>query len=539
MTAAGQAITGDLGRAIVRTLKAAGPVPWGIVFLPHLLSSATCVLHDALNAWHRAALRRDPGRLAAFAAPRGHGKSTVGVEVAALWHAAHCVRRYIVIVSSTATQAQKRLETIKHEVETNDDLRAAYPKLREAVDRRGHVVAWRDDEIALECGCRIVAIGAGRAFRGAKAGANRPDLILADDLEDEKTVTSDALLERMARYVTRTLLALAGPNRGIDALWVGTIVSRRALLNKATGAALDEGEVRPERWRAWTPYVFRAELDGTPKVETTVTVTDDYGQTYAKTRDVGEPLWRGVMTRADLVTIAAKIGDDAYAAEYLSDPAADADGMLARPVPVSFLNPEAPPLERLVLCPDGSVVPVTAMTRAAALDPQYATTTAHDPDLAAVVVAGQYGARTFLLDSWIGRDRHGQAGILVDRAAKWGCYAAGVEANGAQVLTADAAAALSRIPIVPMPSVESKITRALSLSVRLGPADEEGRGSCRVFILPGEGHNGELPEYLATFPHGRYDDPVDATVAAVELCTRVTPETATAAPRVGGGRSTS
>lgn len=526
---------------VVAKLATAGPMPFARWMTPTLVTGQASPLHDELNEWHAREATRPPGAMDAFAAPRGHGKSTAGVEIAALWHVAYCHRRFVVIASDTWSQATDRLATIIDEVENNPKLRAAFPGLRPAMDDRGSVVRWRDDDVVFACGCRIMAVGAGKSVRGARKGSVRPDLLLLDDLEDEASVATPEALSKRLRWITRVALGLASPLVGLSALWVGTILSRSALLNGATGAALEEGEQRPEWASAWTPHVFAAELPDSPKQRTIVTDRDtgkpvrgSDGKILAY--DIGVPMWVE-LTRADLARIRHKVGGISYAAEYLSDPVDEGTALLAPPRAASYVNPDAPPLARLVRLPGDRVVPVASMTRAAALDPQYAVATERtDPDLAAIVVAGQYGAETFLLDVWIGRDRHGQAAKLVDLAVRWSCYAAGVEATAAQAVTADAAAADGRIPVVPLPPIGGKRDRALSLAVRLG--DKAKPEECRVFALPDAtrdtGH-GTLLEHLARFPHGRYDDPVDATVYAVELAARATTRGGGQAPQTGGG----
>lgn len=521
-------------------LRRAGPLAWGRALFPHLLYGALSPLHEALNEWHRQEATRPPGAMDAFAAPRGHGKTTGGVEVPAMYHAAYCSRRFIVIASDTYSQAIQRVATISVEVETNGALRALHPRLVPARDAFGRLVAWRDDELAFACGCRIVGVGAGKSIRGAKFRERRPDLLLLDDLEDDESVATEKAREKRLRWITRTALALAGPKRKISALWVGTILSRSALLNLATGAALEEGQTRPDWSRPWTPHVYRAEVEGSPKRRTVVVdegeiVHGNDGKPLVF--DVGAPLW-SELTRADLALVRYRIGPLSYAAEYLSDPAESASTLLAPPMRARYVNPDAVPLARVVQLPDGTLVPVAAMTRAVALDPQYAQKTdSNDPDLAAVVVAGQYGAMSFLLDVWIGRDRHGQAARLVDLGIRWSCYAGGVEAVAAQAVTADAAADMAVLPIVALPPIGDKIDRALGLAVRLG--DRHKPETCRVFLLPDadrEFPEGKLYDFLVRFPHGRYKDPVDATVYAVELAARASVGTGGAGPQLGSSR---
>lgn len=520
-------------RRAVELCRTAGPFAFGRLFAPHHLSGPASDLHRDLNAWHAACVAEPPGRMDAYAAPRGHGKSTAGVEIPALWHAAYGHRQFIVIVSNTWTQAVERLSTIVHEIETNAELRAAFPDLRPAIDERGMVVAWRDDDIVLANGVRVIAAGAGKAIRGIKSAEKRPDLLLLDDLEDETSVATGEALAKRLKWINSVALALSGPNAGIDALWVGTILSRRALMNQATGAALDPGADRPEWAKSWRPHVYRAELPGTERREVTVTLRS--GAEY--TAEIGEPMWSS-LTREKLATIRGSIGAYSYAAEYNSDPSEDGTAILAPARRAHFLNADAPPLQRIVRTDDGRLVPVASMTRACWLDPQYADPGAsNDPDLGAIAVVGQAGPESFILDGWLGRDRHGQAGRLVSMGVRWGCYVGGVEANAAQVLTADAAAASGRLPIVAKASTQGKQERALGLAARLGDRNRQAE-TCRVHALDAEGDVGEILYHLERYPTGRYDDPVDAVVGALGLATAGAQSDGGggSAPLLGGGR---
>lgn len=513
-------------------LRLEGPHALGEAYLPASFYGSRSPLHDHLNAWHVAEAGRPPGARHAVAAPRGHGKSTAGVEVAALWHAANCTRRFQVIVSDTFTQARERIQAIKAAAETNEGLIALYPKLRPAY-AYGEPGTWRENDLVFACGCRVVGFGAGTAIRGLKHRDARPSLLYLDDLEDEDSVSTPYQIEKRQRWLLRTALALGGQGRrdgakvDLSALWVGTILSRDALLNLATGAAVEKDQSRPSWARTWSSAVYRAELEDTPEEEVTVEVDDTVtGGVFTYSRRVRAPMWAD-LTREDLALVAGRIGADAYAAEYMADPVDRQGGVLAAPMPAEWVNASAPVQQRLIrFTPEGGtprVLPVALLTRAAALDPQFADEGASDPDLAAVAVVGQHGPWTFILDSWIGRDRHGQAATLVRMALAWGCQVGGVESNGAQVLVADQAAQYSRLAIHPEPSTEGKAQRALGMMVRLQQR--------RVFILPG-GNNDELPGYLTAFPNGRYDDPVDAVVMATNIATRMTP-LGTSAPGTG------
>src|SRR5690606_19682795 len=109
-------------------------------------------------------------------------------------------------------------------------------------------------------------------------------------------------------------------------------------------------------------------------------------------------------------------------------------------------------------------------------------------------------------------DRDGQASRVVELGVKWGAYAVAVEATQAQVLIADQAARASALPVVPVKPVEGKEVRAL------GGATRASTG--RLYAIPDSGDNATTVDHLVKFPHGRYDDPVDAVVMATKLATR-------------------
>lgn len=522
-------------------IRAGGPMLLGERLMPDTVYGARSPLHDFLNDWHLREAAGRPGARSGCAAPRGHGKSTAAVELGALWHAANCTRRFQVIISDTYEQAVGRVQAIKGAVETNDELRDTYPKLRPAFGR-GEPGTWRENDLVFACGCRIIGLGAGTSIRGLKHRDARPDLVYLDDLEDETSVSTPHQIEKRLKWLTRTALNLGSPIKGLSVLWVGTILSRDALLNLVTGAALDEGQTRPRWAQMWSPTVFRAEIEGSERISTTATVEDPITKAlFQVTYDVGEPMW-SELTREDLAKIRGGVGDAGYAAEYMADPVDGKGGMLVAPQLASWVNPQYPPRDRLIRWSrtDGpgrtaasGVAAVANLTIAAALDPQFAEVTgSNDPDLAAIVVVGQLGAESFILDAWIGRDKVGQAQRLVTMALKWGAFAAGVEVVAAQVLVADEAAQLAAIPIIREPATDGKEVRALSASVRLTQG--------RVHLLATEGDAADLPKYLTAFPNGRYKDPVDAFVMAQNIAARATPVQTggvSSGPSVGGPRS--
>lgn len=159
----------------------------------------------------------------ALAAPRGFGKSTILGLAKAARHALYATRKFIVIVSNTKDQAIEHLNTLKAEIESNDQIEAIFGSLKGDI--------WREDRILLSNGVYIVAKGSGQQIRGLKRGTSRPDLILCDDLENDEMCQSEERRQKFRRWFYTDLLR-SGIRSGMDCevVVLGTILHQDALL---------------------------------------------------------------------------------------------------------------------------------------------------------------------------------------------------------------------------------------------------------------------------------------------------------------------
>ena len=228
------------------------PAWWRHAYLPAYFHMPSPRFHADLLA----ALERPAGsashaqRIVVVAAPREHAKSTLCTLALPLHAACNGLARFIIIVSDTDTQARFFLWAIREELETNERLREDYGDL---VGRK-----WTETEIILANNVKILARGAGASMRGLRHGPHRPDLIVADDLENDETVESPLAREKMTRWFDRALLNCLAP--GGTMLVVGTVLHYDSLLSrllkrggdfwtKKYAAVLPDGApLWPERW---------------------------------------------------------------------------------------------------------------------------------------------------------------------------------------------------------------------------------------------------------------------------------------------------
>lgn len=253
-------------------------------YLPHHAPTRSPDFHRELIA-----LAGSHDRLAA-AAPRGHAKSTLLSLIYPLWAAATKRRRFVVIVSDTATQAIDHLSNIYQELMENDALLSDFPHL--ALPDAGHYKEKRvkrtTSDFITVGGVSFTAKGAGAGLRGMRRGNQRPDLIIVDDLENDENVRTPEQREKLRDWFGKSLSNLFGPSGG-QLIVIGTILHRESLLSWLLS------ENGPSMY---AKRLYRA-LDG----------------------DV--VLWPDVWTREKLAAKLDEIKARAFASEYLNDPVDD------------------------------------------------------------------------------------------------------------------------------------------------------------------------------------------------------------------------
>ncbi len=275
------------------------PIAFGRIYLPEHFRNATPAFHHQLMATALEAERT--GRGVILGAPRNHGKSTLFSLLYPLWCAVYRRKRFVVILSSSGTQAELFADGIKKEIEQNEQLIADFGPLcgddyglqwrntdmliahpqRDAVgqivtDRLGHPIATAT--------IRLVARGAQASVRGLRSRAYRPDLVIADDLETDELVATPDQRVKMRNWWYRAVEPLGDPGVG-QTVVIGTILHHDSLLANLLS-----------RTDVYTTHIYKAlQADGTP-------------------------LWPERWSAEALAQQRQKIGSLAFAQEYLNEP---------------------------------------------------------------------------------------------------------------------------------------------------------------------------------------------------------------------------
>lgn len=133
---------------------------------------------------------------------RGGAKSTTAEDALT---AMACLRvfKFALIVGNSQASAIDRLNSIKHELTTNERILDLFD------DQQGDV--WNEAEILLKNGVMLKAFGARQSMRGAKHWDQRPDMLFVDDLEDEENIATREAREKLKTWFFRSLLQACEP----------------------------------------------------------------------------------------------------------------------------------------------------------------------------------------------------------------------------------------------------------------------------------------------------------------------------------------
>ena len=215
-------------------------------FLPHYLKHKTSKFHREIYET-LFEMSRERGKKLAVAAPRGYGKSTLVTLVHVLYSICYGTEKFIVILSNTASQAIPILDNIKREFKENDDLRYAFPEVCDVNICSRLMQCWKKDRIVTANNIEVMVLGAGQKIRGRRSGADRPTLIIADDLENADNTFSADSRDKL-RDIFEASIRMAGSEE-TNFIFIGNLYHPHCLLGEY---------IRDEKDNTWLHKVYSA-----------------------------------------------------------------------------------------------------------------------------------------------------------------------------------------------------------------------------------------------------------------------------------------
>lgn len=154
------------------------------------------------------------------AAPRHHGKSTICSFDFPIHCGCYGYNRPVLLISNTASFAEKWLTDVKTEFEQNEAILEVFGDLRGAI--------WRTDELWFSNGAKLFARGRGMQVRGQHYGK-----VICDDLESNELCRSDVQMMQYKEWFDRELLYTLDPESQM--LYIGTMIAPNCFLKELMG----------------------------------------------------------------------------------------------------------------------------------------------------------------------------------------------------------------------------------------------------------------------------------------------------------------
>jgi predicted phage terminase large subunit-like protein len=180
------------------------------------------------------------GEKFAVGAPRGHGKTTDAHLVFFIWCIVNDLKHFLTLFSDAVELAETIVESIKAEMEENDNLKADFPH----ATGRGKV--WKIGKIVTRNNICVQAFGSGKRVRGIKHGVHRPDHAGIDDLENDENVRSRDQRDKLEAWLDEAVGNLGSADGSMSILYTGTLLHNDAVL------------ARKLKLKFWNPRIYRA-----------------------------------------------------------------------------------------------------------------------------------------------------------------------------------------------------------------------------------------------------------------------------------------
>ena len=249
---------------------------------------------------------------------RGSGKSTIVNTALPLWAILGKLQcKFVVIIAQTQTQGKQYMKNLKDEIINNEFLRKDLGPFREEGDE------WNASSIVLQNSkARITIASIDQSIRGIRHGRYRPQLVIADDIEDLSSSKSKEGRDRTFDWFTKELIPAGDLNTRY--FLIGNMLHRDSLLMRMQ-ERIESGE---------KSGVFRK---------------------YPLLDEDGACLWKERYSEEDITQLKASVGSEvAWRCEYLLEDAGS-ESQIIKPEWIHFYDelPEASIQKNITTCRNG------------------------------------------------------------------------------------------------------------------------------------------------------------------------------------------
>jgi phage terminase large subunit-like protein len=191
-------------------------------YFPHYVTFPTADFHREIFYLTE---QEDIG-MSVITAFRSSSKSTICSLSYVLWSIlGKQNKKFAVIISQTQRQAKLHLTNIKRELEQNHLLSADLGPFKEEPDEWGGFTL-----VIPKYGARIMAASSEQGIRGIRYLQHRPDVIVADDIEDLQSVRTQEARDKTYEWFKGDVIPSGGPN--VKVIVVGNLLHEDSLLKR-------------------------------------------------------------------------------------------------------------------------------------------------------------------------------------------------------------------------------------------------------------------------------------------------------------------
>lgn len=274
----------------------------------------------------------------AWAASRGHAKSAYLSNAFPVHEIAFRKRKMILIISETNAGSKKFIKWVANQLKYNAKLRSDFGEILFEQKTRNE----KDSEEAFltTTGIKLEATSLGTQIRGFRNGAQRPDLIILDDLESRDSNNTPELRQKAKDWLNQDLMPAYDPTQ-TAVIFMGTLVHVDSLLNYVLKERRDfivnefpAITAFPKRTDLWVEFerIYKeyepsdAELSAmetadeemqTPSAQAAMLF---YNANKAEMDDGARVLWEARFPLAQLFLEKVNYGSKAFNTEFMNNP---------------------------------------------------------------------------------------------------------------------------------------------------------------------------------------------------------------------------
>lgn len=168
----------------------------------------------------------------AIAAPRGNAKTTFKLLIKAIHAIVYGYESFILVLAHSAPEADDKVRSILDELETNTRLIEVFGQIAPVRGQQSGPGRWGKKKFVTQNGIMVMAKSRGQQFRGIKHGANRPSLIICDDVESPDGVLSPEQRLKTRDWFYKDVLKCGQVDGSTNITIIGTCLHQESLLSE-------------------------------------------------------------------------------------------------------------------------------------------------------------------------------------------------------------------------------------------------------------------------------------------------------------------